>query len=308
MSETMNTANPPPRWLCVRLTVAETAVAAAEAALTEAGALAISLLDAADVPIHEPAPGSAPLWPETVVEGLFEGTAEPALISIHLEAAGLLGRAVNLNFRALAEQDWERAWMDRYAPMRFGRSLWICPWHIEPDPDWPLVIRLDPGLAFGSGTHPTTALCLEWLDGSELAGLSVLDFGCGSGVLAIAAGLKGAARLVAVDHDPQALKATASNAARNGLGGRIESLLPEAFHALDENARQFDLIVANILAAPLIEQARLLTECLRSGGELVLSGILAEQSDAVIAAYRGLAEPIDQTQREDWMRIVLTRL
>ncbi len=304
----MSAENTQSGWLCVRLTVPDSAVVAAEDALAEIGAQAISLLDAADVPIHEPAPGSVPLWPETVVEGLFDGTAEPALISAHLQAAGLLGRAVDLNFRTLAEQDWERAWMDRYTPMRFGRSLWICPWHIEPDPDWPLVIRLDPGLAFGSGTHPTTALCLEWIDSRDLDGLSVLDFGCGSGVLAIAAGLEGAARLVAVDHDPQALIATTDNAERNGLGGRIEALLPAAFEALDANTRRFDLVLANILAAPLIERAKQLIDCLHPGAELVLSGILAEQADAVLAAYRGLAEPIDQTRREDWMRIVLKKI
>jgi len=165
------------RWLQVRVTVDEPRVDEAEAALSEAGAHAVTLLDAADVPVHEPAPGSTPMWPQTIVEGLFDVEVDRTQIADTLAEAGLAESTGSLRFNELVEQDWERAWMDRYEPMRFGRDLWICPSHLEPDPDWPLVIRLDPGLAFGSGTHPTTALCLEWIDSLSLDGRDVLDFG-----------------------------------------------------------------------------------------------------------------------------------
>ena len=295
------------RWLQVRVTVDEPRVDEAEAALSEAGAHAVTLLDAADVPVHEPAPGSTPVWPQTIVEGLFDADVDRTRISDTLAEAGLAESTGSLRFNELVEQDWERAWMDRYEPMRFGRDLWICPSHLEPDPDWPLVIRLDPGLAFGSGTHPTTALCLEWIDSLSLDGRDVLDFGCGSGVLAIAAGLKGAGRLVGVDHDPQALLATEDNAARNGLEGRIDCLLPEAFERLPAEQRVFDLVLANILAAPLVELAGQLIRCLRPGATLVLSGILPEQVEAVARAYRRLGEPVDQSLRDDWARLVFVR-
>lgn len=291
-------------WLQVRVSVDETRVDEAEAALLEAGAHAVTLLDAADVPVHEPAPGTVPIWPQTLVEGLFEADVDRSAIAEALGKTGLDEAVGSLHFDELAERDWERAWMDRFEPMRFGRNLWICPSHLEPDTDWPLVIRLDPGLAFGSGTHATTALCLEWIDSLDLDGRAALDFGCGSGVLAIACALKGATRLVAVDHDPQALLATEDNACRNRVGARIETLLPEAFAQLDPAQRRFDLVLANILAAPLIELAPQLTECLRPGAGLVLSGILPEQAERVIAAYQHLGAPLDISEREGWVRLV----
>ncbi len=300
----MSDASETVRWLQVRVTVDEPAVDEAEAALSEAGAHAVTLLDAADAPVHEPDPGSTPVWPQTIVEGLFEADVDRTRIGDTLAEAGLGESLGSLHFNELVEQDWARAWMDRYEPMRFGRDLWICPSHLEPDPGWPLVIRLDPGLAFGSGTHPTTALCLEWIDSLSLDGRDVLDFGCGSGVLAIAAGLKGADRLVAVDHDPQALLATEDNAARNGLEGRIDCLLPDAFERLKTEQGQFDLVLANILAAPLVELAGQLMACLRPGATLVLSGILPEQVESVAAAYRRLGEPVDQSLCDDWARLV----
>ncbi|MEE4304514.1 MAG: 50S ribosomal protein L11 methyltransferase [Wenzhouxiangella sp.] len=303
----MNDSPETVRWLQVRVTVDEPAVDEAEAALQEAGAHAVTLLDAADVPVHEPEPGSTPMWPQTIVEGLFDADVDRSTIADALAEAGLAEAAAGARFNELVEQDWERAWMDRYEPMRFGRELWICPSHLEPDPDWPLVIRLDPGLAFGSGTHPTTALCLEWIDGMDLAGRDVLDFGCGSGVLAIAAGLKGAGRLVGVDHDSQALLATEENARRNGLEGRIDCLLPDEFAALPEDDRRYDLVLANILAAPLVELAPKLIHCLRPGATLVLSGILPEQAESVIAAYTDLGEPVDHTEQDEWVRLVFIR-
>src|SRR5690625_2706137 len=219
-----------------------------------------------------------------------------------LTGAGLKDAASRLQFDTLANNNWETAWMNSYEPMRFGHSLWICPSHIEPDPDWPLVIRLDPGVAFGSGTHPTTALCLEWVESRNMTGKSVLDYGCGSGVLSLAAALKGASRLVAVDHDPQALQSTAENARRNNLDGHIEVLLPKAYGELPANLKKFDVILANILAEPLIELAPVLMNSLKPGGRIVLSGILGKQANTVAASYADLGFEADISQRDDWVR------
>ncbi len=289
-------------WLQIGLRVDPDQVESSEEALLELGAHSVTLLDAGDHPVHEPAPGETPLWPDIVVQGLFDGSMELAALSQALVDSGLIGDPTALIVERLGDRDWTRAWMDRYEPLRFGQSLWICPSHIEPDPDWPIVIRLDPGLAFGSGTHPTTALCLEWIDRHELAGSRVIDFGCGSGILAIACALKGAARIIAVDHDPQALTATMNNARRNNVADRIECLLPDQFEV-----QAADLVVANILAGPLIELAPRLGECVRAGGNLVLSGILPEQATGVAAAYREMLGAEKISRREDWIRLDFMR-
>lgn len=194
--------------------------------------------------------------------------------------------------------------MDRFGPMRFGRRLWIVPsgMAIPAAPDR-VEISLDPGLAFGTGTHPTTALCLEWLDAHPPAGKTVVDFGCGSGVLGIAAALLGAARVVCVDNDPQALESTTANAARNAVSGCVQCRAPEAF-AEDEA----DLVLANILAGPLVELAPELTGCLRRGGDLVLSGLLEEQLERVSAAYHPACEVQGMVARDGWARLDLRRL
>jgi ribosomal protein L11 methyltransferase len=289
-------------WLQVQLRVKAADVAQAEQALFEAGALSVTLLDAEDHPVHEPGPGEVLLWPELVVQGLFDAAQDRSAVACALSDAELIDDPARLQFEPLADQDWERAWMDQYQPLRFGRDLWICPSHIEPDPDWPLVISLDPGLAFGSGTHPTTALCLEWIDGQDLSDQIVIDFGCGSGILAIACALKGARQVMAVDHDPQALTATADNAQRNGVASRIEGLLPDEFQT-----RPVDCVLANILAGPLIELASLLSSCVCPSGKLVLSGILNEQAEQVIDAYSQHFRLIEKTRREDWVRLDLSQ-
>lgn len=291
-----------PEWTQLRISLPADRVESAEEALFELGAVSVTLLDAEDQPVHEPDPGEVRLWPEVVVQGLFmaAGLDREAVVQ-GLVAAGLADHESAVDFEDLADQNWERAWMDQYQPLRFGENLWICPSHIEPDPAWPLVIRLDPGLAFGSGTHPTTAMCLEWIDGADLGDCSVIDFGCGSGILAIAAALKGARKVIAVDHDPQALLATADNAERNSVSDRIVCLSPADFQP-----EPVDCVLANILAGPLIELARLLRGCITAGGSLVLSGILAEQADAVSKAYAELGQA-SQSERDGWVRLVLTR-
>jgi len=294
-------------WLSLELTAPADQVDRYEGYLFEAGAVSVTLLDAEDHPLHEPAPGELPLWPQVVVQGLFPGTTEPAKLITRLRELGLVDTAAGLRIAGVAERDWERVWMDQYRPMRFGQALWICPSHIEPDPDWPLVVRLDPGLAFGSGTHPTTALCLEWIDALALQGQTVVDYGCGSGVLAIAAALKGANPVMAVDHDPQALIATRDNAARNSVGERVQAFSPEDFRALPGTARPAALVLANILAQPLVELAPMLSSHLQPGGELVLSGILPEQAEGVAAAYLGLDPDFRCDQRGGWVRLVFRR-
>lgn len=290
-------------WAELCLPTSADQVEAAETLLFEHGALSVTLDDAGDHPVHEPDPGEMPLWPSVIVRGLFEASVARGPVIEAAATAGLLPRPDHAVWQSLADRDWERAWMDRYEPLRFGRDLWICPSHIEPDPNWPVVIRLDPGLAFGSGTHPTTAMCLEWIDQLDLQDRKVVDFGCGSGVLAIACGLKGASPIMAVDHDPQALAATIDNAERNGLGKAIDCHLPADF-----SSDEADVVLANILAGPLIELSALLSAGLRLGGELILSGILDRQADAVADAYARLGMTlVDRSEREGWTRLVMRR-
>ncbi|MDZ4728344.1 MAG: 50S ribosomal protein L11 methyltransferase [Xanthomonadales bacterium] len=299
-------------WAEVSLSVPREQAEQAEQALEEQGALAITFEDQADNPVLEPAVGTAPLWPVVEIRGLFEQDTDRSAILTGLLTgllkAGVIQRPDCIAWRDVADQDWERAWMDRFQPMQFGQHLWIVPSGM-PGPDDPLALqlKLDPGLAFGTGTHPTTALCLEWIDGMDLRGLRVMDFGCGSGVLGIAAALKGAASICCVDNDPQALLATVDNAERNGVSERIECYLPEDWVASRHDV-PYDVIVANILAGPLMQLAPQLCACLRPNAHIVLSGILDHQADEVAAAYVESCGPMQQEQREEWVRLLGHRL
>jgi len=276
-----------------------------ELALEEAGALAVTLLDAeVDTPderaILEPGVGETPLWEHIVLSALFDAHSDRAGL-VHLLCELVPGlEPEQLQLREVADQDWTRAWMDQYHPMRFGRRLWIYPWNIEPPDgdDEAVVVRLDPGLAFGTGTHPTTALCLEWLDGTDLAGKTVIDYGCGSGILAIAALKLGAARVIGVDNDPQALAASADNAARNGVAERLALCLPDDFR--EEPA---DALVANILAGPLAALAPRFAASLKPGAPIALSGLLAGQEGELLDRYAAAFGDLATTRREDWLRI-----
>lgn len=292
-------------WLQIAFDAARDSAPALEAALEECGALSVTLVDRADDPVFEPAIGEQPLWQSTRVIGLFEADAErEALLqqlTAHLHPDPLPPHTIE----QIADQAWERAWIDDFQPMQFGRRLWICPsWH-TPEPAAQRVnLLLDPGLAFGTGTHPTTAMCLQALDSLELENLSVIDYGCGSGVLGIAALLLGARHVEAVDNDPQALLATRDNAERNGISAvRLCTRLPPELPG-DASA---DLMVANILAAPLIELAPLLVQHTRPGGMLLLSGILRDQQAAVVSAYRDDCELLDASHTEEWVRLTLRR-
>lgn len=251
-----------------------------EAALIEQGALSVTLSDAGDDPVLEPAPGETPLWASTRLTALFDAErdlrAVAAAVREHLELDAPLGCRVEV----LDDRDWEREWLKDFGPMRFGRSLWVCPrGSALPEPD-AVVVELDPGLAFGTGTHPTTALCLEWLDSLDLSGLAVIDYGSGSGILAIAALKLGAASVTACDIDPQAVLATRDNARQNGVAERLEvTLNPRDLKA------PADVVVANILAGPLVELATEILDLTITGGKLALSGILSTQVAEVEAAY-----------------------
>lgn len=272
----------------------------AESALEDLGAQAVTLLDAEDHPILEPAPGETPLWPLIRLQALFDARADRRGLALALcELLPDLAPG-GIEFREVADQDWERAWMDQFKPMRFGRRLWIYPWNVEPPADAgdAVIVRLDPGLAFGTGTHPTTALCLEWLDGADLAGKTVLDYGCGSGVLAIAALKLGAARAIGVDNDAQALTASHDNAERNGVAARLELRLPDA-----HDDAPADVLVANILAGPLAELAPRFAACAKPGAPIALSGILRGQEDELLARYAEWFEDLEVATREDWVRI-----
>lgn len=266
--------------------------------LDEAGALAVTLHDGADAPVLEPGPGEAPLWPETLVEGLFEDRDASSVLGwlgLRVGPGGLPPVAVG----RLDARDWVREGQALFRPQRFGERLWVCPSWCEPPDAGAVTLRLDPGLAFGTGSHPSTALCLEWLAAADLAGARVLDFGCGSGVLAVAALLLGARHAWAVDHDPQAVVATRENASRNGVLERLTVGPPEGL-----DAPPLEVVVANILAGPLIELAPVLTALVVPGGTLVLAGILSDQAAAVAEAYRGVIPLAVHGEREGWVRLV----
>jgi ribosomal protein L11 methyltransferase len=290
-------------WFEVSVGVARERVEVVEAVLEELGALAITLEDDADNPVLEPGPGSTPLWPSVHLRGLFDADVAREHITTTLQQEAGINRPDLVQWRQVDDQDWTRAWMDRFQPMQFGRHLWIVPTGMSiPYDEHNTEIRLDPGLAFGTGTHPTTALCLQWLDGHNLEGARVIDFGCGSGILGIAAALKGASTVVCVDNDPQALEATAANALRNEVESRIVCQAPEEF-----DGREADIVLANILAGPLIDLAPLLSASVKRGGQIVLSGILEEQAAAVAQAYQEAFGEMHTTSSDGWVRLGGTR-
>lgn len=279
-----------------------------EDALLAAGASSITLEDEGDDPVLEPLPGTTPLWPRVRIKAIFDGTADPEEVMQLLDAE--LGEALAqplgaARFETLADRVWEREWLKDFRPMRFGRRLWICPGGQQPAPeqlrdvDAPVLIELDPGLAFGTGTHPTTALCLEWLDAADLAGKRVIDYGCGSGILAIAAARLGATEVLAVDIDPQALLATRDNAERNAVAQLIDVRLA----AQDDSHTPADILLANILAGPLEELAPVFAARVRAGGRLVLSGILREQAEAVATRYAPWFDIAPVVAQDDWARL-----
>jgi ribosomal protein L11 methyltransferase len=283
------------RFYEIEFPIASLSSDAVEAALVEIGASSITFVDGGDEPVLEPKPGEITLWSDTRVRALFQESSDAAL-NLHRLAAALGPQVTGAaRVRAVEDQVWERAWLVGWKSMRFGRRLWVCPRDAEaPRDNEAVVVRLDPGLAFGTGTHSTTALCLQILDSLPLAGRTLIDYGCGSGILGIAALKLGAAAVTAVDLDPQALLATRDNAVRNGVSAQM------TVQGVDDELRGAYCVVANILAGPLIELAPKLTAACEAGGHLLLSGLLTRQAYEVKAAYALGFDMVQVIERDEW--------
>ncbi|HGE5978404.1 TPA: 50S ribosomal protein L11 methyltransferase [Vibrio cholerae] len=287
-------------WIQIKLNATnDNAEAIGDMLMEETGAVSVTFLDAKDTPVFEPLPGETRLWGDTDVVALYEADMDTSLILQQIKASNMLAEGFAHKVEQVEDKDWEREWMDNFHPMQFGRRLWICPsWREVPDPQ-AVNVMLDPGLAFGTGTHPTTALCLEWLDNLDLTGKTVIDFGCGSGILAIAAIKLGAAKVIGIDIDPQALLASKDNAARNGVEDQIEVYLPKD----QPEGLVADVVVANILAGPLRELSPIIKGLLKPGGQLAMSGILDTQAKSVAEFYRDDLELDPIAEKSEWCRI-----
>ncbi|OFI69847.1 50S ribosomal protein L11 methyltransferase [Vibrio cholerae] len=287
-------------WIQIKLNATnDNAEAIGDMLMEETGAVSVTFLDAKDTPVFEPLPGETRLWGDTDVVALYEADMDTSLILQQIKASNMLAEGFAHKVEQVEDKDWEREWMDNFHPMQFGRRLWICPsWREVPDPQ-AVNVMLDPGLAFGTGTHPTTALCLEWLDNLDLSGKTVIDFGCGSGILAIASIKLGAAKVIGIDIDPQALLASKDNAARNGVEDQIDVYLPKD----QPEGLVADVVVANILAGPLRELSPIIKGLLKPGGQLAMSGILDTQAESVAEFYRDDLELDPIAEKSEWCRI-----
>ena len=286
-------------WLEIHINTNREDAPAIEDQLMEVGALSVTLQDNAEQPIFEPALGETPLWSATRVTGLFEAEVDTSGIDLQLK----LPASATFKWHIVEDKDWEREWMQHYNPIQCGDNFWICPsWLAPPDAN-AVNLLLDPGLAFGTGTHPTTFLCLQWLATQPLTNKDVIDYGCGSGILGIGAILLGAKQVLGVDIDPQALLATQDNAQRNAIAPeRLPVVFPDKC-----SSTQVDVMVANILAGPLVELAPTLIALVKPGGKLCLSGILATQAEAVQTAYAPFFDFDPVAQKEEWVRLTATK-
>lgn len=286
-------------WIQLRVTTTEEKAEQVSDMLMGWGAQAVSFLDAHDTPIYEPLPGEVIYWTNTVVVGLFDAEHPMDKVVNQLKQVSFFKGEPNFKLEQLEDKDWEREWMDNFHPIKFGERLWVCPsWRDIPDPA-AVNVMLDPGLAFGTGTHPTTALCMQWLDATIKSEQTVVDFGCGSGILGIAALKLGAKRVIGVDIDPQAIEASSANAKRNNVEGQIELYLPKD----QPKDFQADVVVANILAGPLAELKDIISAYVKPGGLLALSGILESQAQSVIAAYSDEFSFDPIAVQDEWVRL-----
>lgn len=286
-------------WIQIKINTSGAHAEETGDALIESGAVSVTFQDTHDNPVYEPLPGETRLWGDTDAIGLFDAETDMQQVIGMLEQQPQPGPGFRYKIEQIEDKDWEREWMDNFHPMCFGKRLWICPsWREVPDPG-AVNVMLDPGLAFGTGTHPTTSLCLNWLDSQDLTGKTVIDFGCGSGILAIAALKLGARHAIGIDIDPQAIQASRDNAERNGVSDKLDLYLPHQQPA----GLSADVVVANILAGPLRELAPLIGVLPVSGGKLALSGVLASQADDVCSAYTDefVLDPV--AEKEEWCRI-----
>lgn len=280
-------------WRTIAAAASEDTLEELEQVLWDAGAVSVTVEDGGDNPLFEPGPGETPMWNEVVVSGLFEDDVDVERIKDTIQ----LGGYAIIYMDELEDRPWEREWLNRFKPMRFGERLWVCPTGQEVEEPDAIILHLDPGLAFGTGTHPTTRLCLEWLDRHIRPGARVMDYGCGSGILGIGALLLGASSVTGIDNDPQALTATATNAERNGVDDRFLAYLPG-----QAPGATFEVVIANILAKPLIELAPDIVALIADDGWLVLSGIMESQVDWVRSAYPGI-EFDDPVVDDGWVRL-----
>jgi len=288
-------------FLELTLELQELAAETAEAVTFEMGALSVTLTDSRDDAILEPAPGEVRLWPATRMQALFaDGTDACAAVSSLAQRLGVA--ADRIRPRLIEDRLWEREWLKDFHAMRFGRRLWVCPHHEVVTEPAAVVVLLDPGLAFGTGTHATTAMCLTWLDGHSPRGARVIDFGCGSGILAIAALKLGAQRAWCYDIDPQALLATAQNAHSNGVA--TTTVVCATASALPPAA---DVLLANILSGPLCELAGLFASLVRPGGHVILSGLMEHQEGEVTAAYNAWFDTLPIAVRDGWVALQAVR-
>lgn len=281
----------------------------AEEILGDCGAVSVTMTDAADVPVLEPLPGETPLWPATITRGLFAAGTDLDQVRAALAERLPDGDTATTEILKVEDRDWVRAWLDHAEPLPFGDpeqpGLWICPSGHEVTAPDAVIVHLDPGLAFGTGTHPSTAMCLDWLARIPVQGQTVLDYGCGSGVLAIAALKLGAKSAMAIDIDPQAITATLDNARVNGVAERLNCACtgtPE-----DRDLGVVDVVLANILARPLVELAPKLAAATKPGGRIVLAGLLERQAEEVRAAYAPWFDFDEDGRREGWNRVSGTK-
>ena len=285
-------------WYQLSIVTDEATAPALADFLSEIGAVSVTYMDAEDQPVYEPPLNAVKIWQWTKVIALFELDIQPVVVKALIFEQFQDYSLKNWLEEVLEDQAWERTWLEHFQPMLFGNRLWICPTgmaRIEPNT---VCMTLDPGLAFGTGTHPTTALCLEWLASHDLTGKTVIDYGCGSGILAVAAVLLGAKLVYALDIDTQALMATTMNAEKNGVRDRIQSYLPEQFEA-----SAVDIVLANILAKPLVELSSAISSLVNPAGMLILSGILIEQAQEVTDAYKSQFVVNEPTIQDDWCRL-----
>lgn len=290
-------------WLQISVNTTKNNAEIAEDCLFASGAQTVTLTDAADQPILEPGPDETPVWNNVTITGLFSFEDNQQSLLDEIEHC-LSDIDFSCDAQILEDQNWTRAWMDHFHAMQFGQRLWVCPLHIEPPEADAVNLRLDPGLAFGTGTHPTTSLCLRWLDQNIVADSSakntLLDFGCGSGILAIAACMLGIGQAEGVDIDPQALIATHNNAETNLVREKIKTFLPDEYQEQHADT-QYDIVIANILSGPLAELATTLAEHTKTGGDIVLSGILREQAGSLIETYSQFFKMDEPVFEEDWV-------
>ncbi|OBT16448.1 ribosomal protein L11 methyltransferase [Vibrio sp. UCD-FRSSP16_10] len=287
-------------WIQIKLNATDkNAEQISDMLVEQTAALSVTFLDAKDTPIFEPLPGETRLWGDIDILALYDAEADTQWIISQIKASNLLEDGFAHKIEQLEDKDWEREWMDNFHPMKFGERLWVCPsWRDVPDPD-AVNVMLDPGLAFGTGTHPTTSLCLEWLEGLDLKDKTVVDFGCGSGILAIAAIKLGAKKVIGIDIDPQAIVASTDNAGRNGVKDQLELFLPQD----QPEGLIADVVVANILAGPLRDLSGVIKSLVKENGELAMSGVLDTQAEDVANYYRDQFDINPIAEMQEWCRV-----